>query len=156
MKKGVTLIELVVALSITSILLVIGLKTFSKDVFTYKKLIKVDREESYAVEALRFIEGEIYDLHNNYIKVQGNTLMIKKSNGDKNLIRAVNKDHGKVRLVITYDKVVNANKVTNTITEDIKAFQIEEDKNLIFISIDTMEGRKYERCFGIREDKRVL
>ncbi|QGU95137.1 prepilin-type N-terminal cleavage/methylation domain-containing protein [Clostridium bovifaecis] len=156
MKKGFTLIELIIAMGVIAIMLTLQVNMLSRQASKYKNFIKSDREESYCREALRFIEGEIYDLNNKSIRVTGDTLVIKKANGDENTIREMRKFNGRLKIVITYNKVKNSSRVTDTIVEDIGDFQVKEKENLMFISINTLGGKEYERCFGIGKDKRAL
>lgn len=156
MKKGYTLIELIIAMGVITILLTLEVSMLSRQALKYKRFIKNDREESYCREALRFIEGELYALNNKSITVNGDTLVIKKVSGDENTIKGMRKYNGRLKIVITYNKIKNSSKVTDTIVEDIEGFQIKERENLIFISINTSEGKEYERCFGIEKDKKVL
>lgn len=156
MKKGFTIIEVIVAMGIGITILLIDINMLSTQAIKYKKFIKADREESYCREALRFIEGEVYALDNKSVKVNEDTLIIKKLNGDENIIKALKNYNGKFKIVITYNKVKNISKVTDTIIEDVAAFKITLKENLIFISINTLEGENYERCFGIGKKEDIL
>jgi prepilin-type N-terminal cleavage/methylation domain-containing protein len=79
MKKGFTIIEVIVAMGIGITILLIEINMLSTQAIKYKKFIKADREESYCREALRFIEGEVYALDNKSVKVNEDTIIIKKT-----------------------------------------------------------------------------
>lgn len=156
MKKGCTLIELVITISIISTLFIFETDILTRVTKNYKKIIIEDRQESYCREALRFIEMEIHDIGNKNIKIEKDTLILKKSNGNKNRIKLMRKSNGKSKIIIIYDNNKTNRQTEDTIVENIKDFKIIEDRNLIFISIKSREGRKYERCFGIEKNKRDL
>lgn len=155
MKKGLTLIELVVAISVVSIIILVEIKLFSQHVQVYKSFIRNNREEVYSREALRFIETEVYDLSNKVIRVYNDKIIFEKNGGDKNTIKVNYKYNGYYRVVISYYKVVSGKTTTNTIIEDIKTFNIQSKKNLIYISIYTINGEKYERCLGSKKVVKV-
>lgn len=153
MKKGFTLLELIIALSVASILITIETNLLSRQSINFEKFISEDRENSYCMEALRFIEGEINALDNKKVLISNNEITILKNNDDKNTIKCVKQSNGKLKVVMVYDPI---NKVRNTsvaIVENVDEFKIEENKNIIFVSICTDGGKKYERCFGIEEEK---
>lgn len=154
MKKGHTLIELVITMSIISTLFIFQTDILTRVTKNYKKIIFEDREESYCREALRFIEKEIHDIKNKNIKIEENTLILKKITGDKNTIKLIRRSNGKSKIIIIYDKTTNNRKDSNVIIENINDCRIRKNRNIIFVSIKSKEGRKYERCFGIGENKR--
>lgn len=156
MKKGFTLLELIIALSIASILITIETNILSSQSISYEKFISKDRESSYCMEALRFIEGEINALDNKKILISDHEITILKNNDDKNTIKGVKQPDGKLKVVMVYDTVNSSKNTSVAIVEDVEEFNIVEKKNTIFVSICTDGGKKYERCFGIREEEKVL
>lgn len=155
-KRGFTLIELVLTLAILSILSLIGIQLLSRNVWKYKNTITLVREESYAREALRFIEGEFYDVNNKLIKVEVDKLIIEKNNGDRNTIKSIKKSNGSFKVVNSYYKLKGNTTTTDTVVEDIKNFLVKNNENLVYVSIYTMHGEKFERCFGTRNIKKDL
>lgn len=148
LKKGVTLIELIIALFIGSVIVTIEFSSFSNSIKNYKEAIINDREEVYSREALRFIESEIIDVKNKTITIENNKLILKKSNGDMNIIKVSRKSKDEFKIVIEYDKVTSNINTTDTIVEGVGGFKVKEDKNLIYVEINTTYGDKYKRCFG--------
>ena len=147
MKKGFTLVEVSIAMFIGSIIVLIGISLFSHSIKSYKEAVSKDREEVYSKEALRFIEGEINDVKNKFIRVEGNQLILRKLTGDKYTIKASKVSESKSKIVIIYDKVIGRD-TTDIILEGIADFKVKSDKNLIYINIYTHNGEEYERCFG--------
>lgn len=148
LKKGVTLIELIISLFIVSVIVTIEFGSFSNSIKNYKEVILNDREEVYSREALRFIESEIIDVKNKIIKIENNKLVLKKYNGDMNIIKVAKKSKDEFKIVIEYDKVTSNINTTDTIVEGIGGFKVKEDKNLIYIEINTIYGDEYKRCLG--------
>lgn len=147
MKKGVTLLEVTLAMFIGSIVVLIGISLFSYSIKSYKEAVIKDRDEVYSKEALRFIEGEINDVKNKLIRVEGNQLILKKLTGDKYTIKIAKVSESKSKIVITYDKVIGKD-TTDIILEGIADFKLKSDKNLIYVFIYTSNGEEYKRCFG--------
>lgn len=147
MGKGLTLLELIVALAIGSIIVLIQVSFLSNSIMRYNRSILKDRQEVSSMEALRFIESEIQDLKNNTIIVKENQLILKKYGGDKNTIKILKKSNGQWKIVIEYYKVLSMKITTDTILEGNISFNAINDNNLIYITIYTLNGDKYERCF---------
>lgn len=151
MKKGFTLIELIISLAIIFMVILIEIQIFSQEVYTFKEFIKSNRNEVYSREALRFIEGEINDSNNKIIKVYNDKILFEKTNGDKDTLKLYKQTNGNNKIVISYYKALTSKTTTNTVLDDIKDLNISFKVNLVYLSVYTLSGEKYERCFGSRK-----
>jgi len=156
LKKGFTLIELIISLAIIFMVILIEIKIFSQEVYTFKEFIKLNRNEIYSREALRFIEGEVNDSNNKFIKVYNDKIIFEKNNGDKNTLKLNKQTNGNNKIVISYYKALTSKITTNTIVDDIKDLNINCEINLVYLSIYTLNGEKYERCFGSKKIVKAL
>ncbi|KOA20956.1 hypothetical protein CLHOM_05440 [Clostridium homopropionicum DSM 5847] len=156
MKKGFTLMELIISLAIVFMVILIEIKIFSQEVYTFKEFIKSNRNEVYSREALRFIEGEINDFNNKTIKVYDDKILFEKINGDKNTLKLYKMTNGNNKIVISYYKALTSKITTNTVVDDIKDLNISYNANLVYLSIFTLNGEKYERCFGSKKIVKAL
>ncbi|MCY6370331.1 type II secretion system protein [Clostridium ganghwense] len=153
MKRGFTLIELVISLSIISILTLVMTNMVFREVKNYKSVIREDRYENYSQEALRFIETEVKDVRNKAIRIENSKLIIEKVNGDTNTIEKRSMSQNKCKIIIDYFKYINSTYKPVSIVEDIKDFTIYKNKNIIYVTIKTNNGEIFERCIGLKERK---
>lgn len=156
MKKGFTLLELIISLSIASILIMIITRMFCYEVKNYKNFIIQDRKENYSKEALRFIETHVEDVRNEYIEIEGNKLIIKKNYGEVNIIEKKFNSNKKYNMVIDYYNHKESTKGTNIIVYDIKDFIVYKNKNIIYVTIEIENGVKFERCMELNGIKKAL
>lgn len=148
--------ELIISLAIVFMVILIEIKIFSQEVYTFKEFIKSNRNEVYSREALRFIEGEINDFNNKTIKVYDDKILFEKINGDKNTLKLYKMTNGNNKIVISYYKALTSKITTNTVVDDIKDLNISYNANLVYLSIFTLNGEKYERCFGSKKIVKAL
>lgn len=156
MKKGFTLLALIISLSIASILTMIIIRMFFYEVKNYKNFIRQDRSENYSEEALRFIETEVEDVRNKDIKIQGNKLIIKKNNRDISIIEKESNSKKKYKITIKYYKYRNSTWTPDTIVENIEDFIVYKNKNIIYVTIEIENGVKFERCMELNGIKKAL
>lgn len=156
MRKGVTLLEVIIAVCIGSIVILMEISLFLNSIKNYKESVVKDREGVYSKEALRFIESEIVDVKNKTIGVDKDKLILRKFSGDKHTIKAVKSSKGKSKIVIEYDKITSTINTTDTILEGIKDFKVKGDENLVYILIYTTNGEVYQRCLGSRKIEKVI
>ncbi|KGM96877.1 prepilin-type cleavage/methylation domain-containing protein [Clostridium botulinum] len=155
MKKGYSLIEVLFSLCILSIIFVVEINMLSKENLRYKRNVIEDREECYCTNALDFIENEINDIKNKRIIIDENSIVLQKLDGDINKIDSISKGNGEGKIRILYDKAQNDKTICNIIVEGIKKFTILKKKNVIFISIESLKGRNFEKCIGLRKENQV-
>lgn len=151
MKKGYGLIEVLVTLFIISILMVIEVDLVTKESIRYKMNIALDREECYCNGALHFVENEINDIKNKGVIIEDNNIVLKKENGDNYTIKS-EENNGKYKLVILYDKVIHSNINKNIIVEDLKSVKIKRNKNVVYIYLESLQGKKFYRCIGLNQN----
>lgn len=150
MKKGFTLIEILICISIVSIISLIGVKSLITYLSLYRKESSCTLEEFYVDQAFIFIEQQLGE---------GDGIEIFKNNNNINEIKVTNNDRCNYiklkneRLVIAYDK--SDSRYNNTIMYGVKEFLVEGFKNTMYVKITTKYGKEYERCFGIRKEKEL-
>lgn len=152
MKKGFTMIELIISLFLIFVLMNSIMNMFFINMKSFNTFISKDRNEVYAKEALRFIETEIKDKTNEKIQVQNGEISITKNDKKINIIKKTKFDN-KYKIQIVYYKSVNSKENTVDICDGIKDFQALRYKNTIFMTIETVNGDKVKKCIGIEEKK---
>lgn len=148
MKKGFSLIEILICISIISIISLAGIKSLIIYLNLYRKESNYIMEEFYVDQAFIFIEQQLDGAESIYIFKNDKYINeIKVNNREKtNYIKLKN---GK--LIISYDK--SNSKYSNTIMYGVKSFLVENFCNTMYVKITTKHGKEYERCFGIRKKK---
>ncbi|GAA0723832.1 hypothetical protein GCM10008905_16930 [Clostridium malenominatum] len=146
MKKGFTLIELIISIGIVSIIFITVGKNLVLQLSNYKYSISNHKEELYIDQAFLFIEGKI--------KEGDNIKVLKTSNSDE--IEITTRDRSdyiklyKDKIIISYGKSSYA--TINNILIGVKGFVVTEVENTIYIKIILSDRKEYERCFGIRKE----
>ena len=147
MKKGFTLIELILSLGILSIIIVLSLNFLIRDVSYYKRVVSSSKNHFYINEAIFFIENEI-KYNNESIDVLNNTIIIfKKENKNRKRILQQNN-----KIVLITEKLYGETyyaEGNNNIIKKISKFLVEKYKNTIYILIKSEDGEEYKRCFQI-------
>lgn len=146
MKKGFTLIEILITISIVSVMSLLGIKNLVAYLNLYKKESRHTLEEFYVNQAFIFIEEQFDE--NQYIELFTN-------NQNKNEIKITSNDISNYiklkgnKLVIAYYE--SDSIYTNNIMYDVKNFTVEAVNNIMYVKIMTKYGKEYERCFAIRK-----
>lgn len=146
MKKGFTLIELIISIGIVSIIFIAVGKNLVLQLSNYKDSISNHKEELYIEQAFLFIEGKI--------KEGDNIKVLKTSNSDE--IEITTRDRSdyiklyKDKIIISYGKSSYA--TINNILIGVKGFVVTEVENTIYIKIILSDRKEYERCFGIKKE----
>lgn len=148
MKKGFTLIELIVAMAIASILLSFQCVIFVKHLNEYNRDTKSIRDRAYCNESFIIIESLIYDGMKE-INVENNDIKIICSSNENKKIRFVNTT-GKI-LVEYYDKYGNTVKTANVVATNIGNMKAIKKDNVLYISMTNKEGETVSRCFGVKK-----
>lgn len=144
MKKGYTLIELITALALCSLVAVSMISLLLRYNSNFKLESKRIQNHFYAEEALLFIDNTIksckqVNVTESYIELYYENSSIKKVIG-QNL-------HGDV--VITH--VENGvNSTTNNVLNNIASFTVSKKENTIYVSITVNTGERFSRCIGIK------
>jgi prepilin-type N-terminal cleavage/methylation domain-containing protein len=144
MKRGYTLIEVVVALSLISILLSTVILVFSRLRIEFSHKIDENRESYYFNEALMFIEDEL-GKGGIAVNIEHNSIHIVYDECDKKIIEQKDDE-----LIVRYGTTYSMNKSYNKIACGILEFQVNERGNLIYVKINSKKGRSKERCFVLK------
>jgi prepilin-type N-terminal cleavage/methylation domain-containing protein len=147
MKKGFTLLEVLVSLAIASVVTALVSTLFLKYNSLYSTSNKYNRDYFYSSEALMFIQNEIRNSMS--VSVNNNIIEIKYSDG---IVKKYIKYNGAGSLVIVHTEN-NINMAVNNILTNVNNFSVFQKSNIIYVSILINGGEKYERCFGINIDQ---
>lgn len=148
MKKGFSLVELLIVISIISIFLVFESKIFLKNIYSYRKMVVDMQSEFYINEALMFIENEVKN-NTQRITVHDNTIDLYRT--EQNCIDSIyfRIQNGKPSIVISYTKSGWSLGVNNIIN-NIKDFKVQYRPYTVFVAITAFNEKKYERCFFVK------
>lgn len=145
MKKGFTIIELIISIGIISIIFISTGKNLILQLNSYKDTISSYKEELYIDQAFLFIEGKIKEGDNIRVLRTSNSDEIEiTSRGRSDYIR-LNRD----KIIISY----GSNSTINNIMIGVKGFVVTEVENTIYIKIILNDRKEYERCFGIKKEE---
>lgn len=145
-KKGVTLIELIIFMSLLVIVLDCSFRVFLYCYKNYKINIKISSHRANLDEMWIFLENNLKN-NNTYAEVYGNHLFLKEY--DINLrIHANNYKFIRLKGNKLVIEDFQGNSLTNTgiIARDISSFQVERKDNLILIKIISEKGVVTSRC----------
>lgn len=143
MKKGFTLLELLIALAIASIVIALASNLYLKYNSLYMQNSKYNRDYFYSTEALMFIEDQIRNSKS--VSINNNIIEVKYPDG---IVKKYIKYNGSGSLIIVHTE----NDITlavNNILTNVNNFTVIQKNSAIYVSITINGGEKYERCFGI-------
>ncbi|MHC1721126.1 MAG: type II secretion system protein [Clostridiaceae bacterium] len=139
MKKGFTLIEVVVAGALFGILITFQMVSLSRYMKAYKISIIESRESFNAAEAFAFIEYVIDQAV--YAEAVNGVIELKRRDGTGSDWIVLGSDGD---LVISYGSCFSGN--SNNIMKGIKAFEVEQRGMMLFISIVTLKENEFKGC----------
>lgn len=148
MKNGFTLIETSIAVSISFIILLCGIKFLGTYTRIYKDTEYRYLQEFYINEAFIFIEEKIKEAE----QVQ----IYEDNKGEKSIQLKLNEEENYIRkkgdkLVMAYYKANSS--YNNNIILDLEEFKLEEINNLMYVTIKNKKGKGYTKCFILKEEK---
>ncbi len=144
MKKGFTIIELIIALSTAGVIATIMVSTLLTYNSYYIKNSKEQRDYFYSMEALMFIQSEVNNAKN--VSIENN--IIELNYLDETIKKQIRlKDNGSIAIIHRKSNIVEA---SNNIITDVSCFEAVQKNNLIYISITRKNGEKYEKCISIK------
>lgn len=151
-KRGISLIEVLIAIGVISTLFCMILNITAKCNSIFFQCIKNNKENYYVYEAFNFISNRL-DSSNN-IDIENNIISINLTHNSINEESLVNKniikfDSNQKELIVLYYKD-NDYKKTNVILKNASNFEVLQKDSVVYITIYTKDGRKFERCLGIR------
>lgn len=147
MKKGFTLIEVMVAGALFGILITFQVVSLSKYMKAYNISITENRESVNALEAFAFIEYIVQQAV--YVEAGYGVIELERRDGTGSdwIILDVDGD-----LLISYGSCFSGN--SNNIMKGIKEFQVDQKELNLFITIVTIKENEYKECIMLNT-KRV-
>ncbi|MDF2504038.1 type II secretion system protein [Clostridium sp.] len=148
MKKGFTLIELVVAMAITSMIISFQCVIFVKYLKAYSKDTKLITNKAYCNQSIIIIESLIYDGMKE-VNVENNDIKIISGNNENKKIRFVKNTK---KIVVDYYDVYGSIKASNVVGTNISNMKAMKKDNVLYLSIMNKEGETISRCFGVKKE----
>lgn len=145
-KKGFTLIELIIYISLLIVILDCTFSVFLHFYKDYKNNIKLNSHSAHIDEIWIFLEGKLKEA-NIYAEVYNNSMHLKKY--DKNL--SLNNSNYEIirlngdKLIIEYYRGTTL-QASNLIAKDIETFQVHRKDNLILIALTSKKGVIKNKC----------
>ena len=154
MKKGFTLIEVIVSASLALVIALSIITLYGKVTLNYQEDISEGRDQSSIMEAFLFIQNK---LSSKVIDIEliGDKLFIGHSDNVTSeyiFFKPTGNSFGNIQ--IQYNQLGRA-MATNNIITNIKGFNMEKENNIIYISITDKGGRCIKRCLNVKKWKRV-
>lgn len=149
MRKGFTLIEVVVAGALLGILLSMQTGLLSKYMKFYKTDILESREAFNAYEAFAFIEYAVNI--SEYVRVGNDVIELEREDGKGTDWIAMN---GNGNLAIFYDS--DSYNINNNIMKNVRSFKTEQRGMVLFVSIITLKGNEYKECIMLKTEKATV
>lgn len=143
---GFTLIECIISMAVFEIMFGIEVTFLLRTINNFNTMAGDNKSLYYFNETFVFIKHQIDTCLS--CKTSGDNIIeiTQKDNNTKNYI-TLNKNNN---LVIYYG---NTYERYNYIFRGVKEFNVKENGDVIYISIVDKEGKKYERCLGIKRKK---
>ncbi|WP_368487845.1 competence type IV pilus minor pilin ComGF [Clostridium sp. BJN0013] len=145
-KKGFTIIEMVIVISLTGILINLPIIAISKYMKLHREEMNYSRENFYVNEAFIIIENEMKNAK--YVDIKDNMIILRRY--DNKGYDYIRQNKG-TAIVISYGAINSSN--VNNILKDIKDFKLERREKIFYISIKMKRGDLYRRCFAIEREK---
>lgn len=143
MKKGITLLEVLLSLAISNIMIVLILSMLLKYNTEYKNITKEYKDYFYLTEALMYIQKDI--LTSRDVSVENNKIKIISSDDINERYILLNEKN----TLIVVDYKYGTYKGTNNLLKNLIEFNAGKKSNTIYVSLKLKDGEKYERCFRI-------
>lgn len=148
MKKGLTLIELLVTMVIAAMLLSFEAAVFAKHLYSFEQKITYNKQ-NYFCEEFFVIFEQLISENMQQIEVSDNDVVVKCSCNQKKKIH-YNMTSRKI-LVDYYDGYGNDFSAANVICTNVRGMSVNKKGCVLYVSVVTDKGVKFERCFGIKE-----
>lgn len=148
-KKGYSLIEVVLALGIFSIIVSSVVQLFISTTVEFKDELNAVKDNFYLNEVFRFIEVEL-TCETKDVEAVDNILIVKKFdyiNPDQQPINHIKLEGG--NLIIKYYKYGGVSG-RNIIIRNIEEFKVSKRDKYIYIALKAKEGILVERCLVLK------
>lgn len=149
MNKGYTIVELIVAIAISTIILSIASFQFVRDFNSYISEIEANKENQYLDEGLLIIKHFVCD-NSIQLEVDNNKIIIENTNKEIEEIH-LDKQNSKVEIDYYDSNEKNFIEATNVIATDIINFTVEEKKNTLYVNMTNNKGRCVYECIGVKK-----
>lgn len=156
MKKGYTLIEVIISITILTLVSSVGVSLLVNMLKDNNTLVAWSRNSIYAADSFNFIEKEIMSSENKTIDLNSNRIRLSRYDEDYSYIDVYGIGRDK-KLRISYYKEKNGyTSITrNIIMENILDYKFNQKGKLLFLEIKTFNGEKYYKCIGNHKVKKV-
>lgn len=145
-RKGFTIIEILMTLSIICIITTVQTCVILKYMKLNREEINLSRDTFYADEGFEIIKSEIESAK--YIKIKNNIIAINRSDNKGWDYIKKNKESN---IIIIY--AFTSSGVSNNILKNVSEFNVTNRNNVCYIDIKTKKGNIYKKCFGIDREK---
>ncbi|MBU3189142.1 prepilin-type N-terminal cleavage/methylation domain-containing protein [Clostridium bowmanii] len=146
-KKGVTLIEIVVAMSLVLLMLGVVDSMLISYLKNYKNSVIENKGFNYLNEAISIIEKEVNE-DSKDVKTEGNIIKISYSDGSTtNHIKRINSN-----LYLLYGTIYSVpsdSSYKSLIIDDVKDFVAIKYGKTLYIKVSWYNGQIIERCLAI-------
>lgn len=147
--KGVTLIEVVISLTLITILISLLFSTFRTHLNIYESVSSYSTTSISIKETLEFIETEI-DKNSIGVKIEGNTLFLGKSISNSGIqwSRANKISKNGSTLCFYFCDSLSGDYQSQPLQYDVESFTLEENNKVFFIKIQSKDGTICEKAFS--------
>lgn len=160
MKKGYTLLEVVISIGISLMIFSLVLNIFGLYHVLYKKSVSSGRQKIYLNEVSIFVEAKLEE--GTRIKFLDNSKecftdnKIKFVDIEKKRIDVMELDNVG-NLIITYYEYINSEDNLhklgeNIVLRNIELFQVDIRGGVMYLTVKNRKGEKIEKCLGIRRE----
>lgn len=143
--KGVTILEMLISLSIASIICSMVLPVFFYIGRFYNRSTNIEKSWFSACQGMLYIDSCLQEDVTD-VQLDNNKLKILFSDGSNKEIYFVKS--GSIGTILVCSENYKG-KFVNNVVKNISDFKAEVNRNLVYITIQTSDGRKYIRCFGV-------
>lgn len=145
-KKGFTLIETLLALSLIGSVTVTQISIIYKYTKIHREQINNSRESFYINEGFMIIEHEISSAK--YVEIKDNRIILRRYDSNNFDYIRVDKDFD---IIVSYGSVYSS--TTNNILKGVKSFKAEGIDQVVYITVETKGGDIYKRCLPLERKK---
>lgn len=142
--KGFVLVEVIASLLIFSIFAILSISAISSFVKSYIKECEIENEDLYVSEGMTILDSLLKESD---VKIQNNEIKVtRKDNSNCNRYDIVFNNHKQAIVVKYYSEKITPDDVMLK----IKEFRVLENQNVFYIFITCNDGRRYRRCFTLK------
>lgn len=146
LKKGFTIIEIIIVISLIGIVVNLPIIAISKYIKLHRDEISCSRESFYVDEAFFIMENEIKNAK--YIDIKDNMIILRRY--DNKGYDYIKQNKG-TAIVISYGSVNSSN--VNNILKNVEDLKLEKHSKIFYVFIKMKGGDIYKKCFSIEREK---